>query len=253
MVVENKKIKGATAVDLEEIHFKSKLEKSCYLKLTDAGYEVIYEPERVVVWVGGRLTECVVAYQPSKSNRKEVEAITRPLLPITYTPDFLVKEANLYCYFDAKGYANDRYPMKKKMFLKYLCQLGAQNPHNIYLFFEVQTIAQLTHAIQIIKNMSPLEKIKTLIPKLPESDLAHAEKFIADRDFRSLWELVHSCIIRVWKNKSKEVPNPKYNNIDAEDLQTLEAEVSNYLTMIDPHWSDDTEPDEDNLDPDEEH
>ena len=154
--MENKKIKGATTVDLEGIHFKSKLEKSCYLKLVEAGLFVQYEPYKVHVWTPqNRRLENIEAYQPSKSNRKEVEAITRPLLPITYTPDFLVIKDRLYCFFDAKGYANDRYPIKKKMFLDWL---ASQITGIHYKFFEVHSVAQINHAIQIIKSYDPTGK-----------------------------------------------------------------------------------------------
>lgn len=237
--MENKKIKGATAVDLEEIHFKSKLERSCYIKLREAGFSVSYEPERFIIWQGGKL-EQTLAFQPSKKNRKEVEAITRPLLPITYTPDFVLESGKFICYFDAKGYANDRYPMKKKMFLKVLEEM-TRNSNFIYLFFEVQSVSQILHSIKIIKDMTQLEKIKSLVPELPSLDIDLAQNFIKVRDFKSLWELVHSCLIRIKRNEKKENPNTKYQELNVEKLQTLEAEVSNYLSMIDPNWFEDSE------------
>lgn len=236
--MENKKIKGATAVDFEGIHFKSKSERSCYIKLREAGFEVIYEPERCVVWKGGRL-EKVISYQPSKKNRREVEATTRPLLPITYTPDFLVVSGNVICYFDIKGYANDRYPMKKKMFLKYLEETGSSDC--TYLFFEINSVSQLLHSIKIIQNMTQLEKIKSLTKELPQKDRELSDKFLTTRDFRSLWELVHSCLIRIRRNELKENPNPEYQTLNVENLRTLEAEVSNYLSQLDPDWLEDLE------------
>jgi hypothetical protein len=251
--VENKKIRGATTVDLGEIHFKSKLERSCYLRLKEAGFEVYYEPQRITIWEGGRIGSNVLAYQPNKRNKKEVEAITRPLLPITYTPDFIVISDNLTCYFDAKGYSNDRYPMKKKMFLKHLNDLGKKSPHMRYMFFEIGSISQLLYAIQIIRNMSPLNKIKSLISELPDKDKALAEKFLQIRDFRSLWELVHSCLIRIKRNAEKEIPDPKYQTLDVDKLQTLEAEVSNYQSMIEPHWLDDREAEEEEVPTNEEY
>lgn len=236
--MENKRIRGATAVDLGDIHFKSKLERSCYLKLREAGFEVLYEPNRIQIWEGGKLSENVTAYQPSKKNRKELAPITRPLLPITYTPDFLVTVGNIVCYFDAKGYANDRYPIKKKMFLKFLDFMSQWNLEKTFLFFEVQTVAQIIYSIKIIQDMTQLEKIKLLARELPSIDKELATAYIAKRDFKSVWELVHSCLIRIQRNEKKETPNPEYLTLDMEKLQALEAEVSNYCSLIDPHWMD---------------
>lgn len=238
--MENKKIKGATAVDLEGIHFRSKLERSCYVKLREAGFEVSYEPQRCTIWEGKRL-EKVISYQPNKRNKREVETTTRPLLPITYTPDFLVISGNLLCYFDAKGFPNDRYSMKKKMFLKYLEEAAIAKSDIRYLFFEVHSVSQILHSIKIIQNMTQLEKIKSLTKELPQKDRELSSKFITTRDFRSLWELVHSCLIRIRRNGLKENPNPKYQELNVEKLQTLEAEVSNYLSQLDPGWLEDLE------------
>lgn len=234
--MENKKIKGATAVDLGEIHFKSKLERSCYIKLREAGFTVLYEPEKFRIWPGGRLQRAH-AYQPSKKNRKEVEAITRPLLPITYTPDFKVRRGNIVAYFDAKGYANDRYPMKKKMFLEVLDNRASED-NLIYLFFEVHSVSQVLHSIKIIQNMTQLERIKSLTQELPDKDKELGHSFIEKRDFKSLWELVHSCLIRIRRNEKKENPNPEYLDLDVEKLRALEAEVGNYQSLIEPNWMD---------------
>ena len=101
--------------------------------------------------------------------------------------------------------------------------------------------------------MTPLEKIKSLVPELPPKDRALAETFIKTRDFKSFWELVHSCLVRIKRNEKKESPNPKYQELNVEKLQTLEAEVSNYQSLIDPGWLDDTEPEEEENPIDEEY
>lgn len=238
----NKKIKGAVSVEFDNIEFKSRLERACYQKLLESGLTFFYEPERIVIFPGRRLSR-VTSFQPDSKDKKKVGAVTKPLLPITYTPDFLVVMDNNWCYFDVKGYANDRYPLKKKMFLAYLEQIENVGCY----FFEVHSIAQMNHAIQIIRDMKTTDRIKSLIPELPERDRKLAEKFFVARDFRSLWEIAHSCIILVQKNEVKETKkNPSYEGLDMEKLQTLETEVSNYLSIIEPDWRDnDPEPEED--------
>lgn len=101
--------------------------------------------------------------------------------------------------------------------------------------------------------MTTLEKIKSLVPELPPKDRVLAETFIKIRDFKSLWELVHSCLVRIKRNEKKESPNPKYQELNVEKLQTLEAEVSNYQSLIDPGWLDDTELEEEENPIDEEY
>lgn len=144
---ENKKVIGATQVSAENIQFKSKLERSCYLKLREAGLQVSYEPERVVIWEGKKL-EKVLNY--SKNNgSQDLELSTRTLLPITYTPDMKVTCPSLVCYIEIKGFANDRYPIKKKMFLKWLEE---KNDNIQYVFFEIYSVRQILQAITIIQN-----------------------------------------------------------------------------------------------------
>lgn len=213
------------------------MEYSCYKKLLEAGFNVLYEPEKVILWEGGKCDN-ILSYQPNKKIKAQLTQSTRPLLPITYTYDFLIEQDNCKFYFDAKGYANDRYPLKKKMFLLYLEHLSKISSYK-YVFFEVQRISQLNQAIQIINNMTQVERIKQLIPNLPEHDKILGNKFVEQRDFKSLWELIHSCNIRIQRNILKENPNPKYLELNSDNLQALEAEVSTYCSIIDPEWNSD--------------
>jgi hypothetical protein len=242
--VANKKIKGAVSVEFNNIKFKSRLEKACYQRLLNSGLTFFYEPERIVIFPGRRLGRATY-FQPDSRNKKKVGAAIKPLLPITYTPDFLVVVDNNWCYFDVKGYANDRYPLKKKMFLSYLDEIVNKNCY----FFEVHSVAQIDHTIQIIKEMRITDRIKALIPELPEKDQKLADKFFLARDFRSLWEIAHSCIILAQKSKDKESKKGAiYKDLDLDKLQTLETEVSNYLTILEPDWRDnEPEPEEDDV------
>ena len=86
-LVENKKIRNATATTYNNINFKSKLEESIYKTLLSAGFKPDYEKLKFVLWEGFKPT--VPFYNRSKS--KVFKQETTKLQDITYTPDFTFK------------------------------------------------------------------------------------------------------------------------------------------------------------------
>lgn len=149
MEKENKRIKGAHSVEFDNIKFKSALECSCYKKLKESGLEFNYESERIVIWEGLKLQKTKL-YIPNKIHRI-LEECNKKLLNITYTPDFVVIKDNYKIYFDVKGKENDVYPIKRKMFLKYLEE---KQDEWIYIFFEPHNVRQMIQAIDYIKNLN---------------------------------------------------------------------------------------------------
>lgn len=93
----NKKIKNATQLIVDDIKFKSKLEAYTYKKLKEANIDVQYEPCKY---------ELLSTFT---FNNKKIR-------PITYTPDFIGKHFIIEC----KGYPNDAFPLKLKLFYYYL-------------------------------------------------------------------------------------------------------------------------------------
>jgi hypothetical protein len=152
-MIENKKIRGTNPKIYKGITFKSTLECSCYQKLEKTNLNFSYESEKIILWEGFKLNN-VKLYSPKKLNKgkydKNLILQTRAILNITYTPDFIVTKDNYKIYFDIKGKENDTYPLKKKMFLKYL-----ENKKDglIYMFFEPHTVKQMIQAITIIENL----------------------------------------------------------------------------------------------------
>lgn len=149
----NKKIIGATSVEYAGIKFKSRLECSCFKKLESSGLRFSYEGERIILWKGLKLNN-VTLYSPKKLKagkyNKILEKQTRALLNITYTPDFIVWKNDYIIYFDVKGKENDTYPIKKKMFLKYLEE---RNNGNKYIFIEPHSVRQMLQAIDFINTL----------------------------------------------------------------------------------------------------
>lgn len=88
--------------------------------------------------------------------------------------------------------------------------------------------------------MSILSRIKQLSFSLPKSDAGFAVKFIEERRFVDLYDLVHSCIIRIKKNPDK------YPTCVLSDIQKLEAEVVIYLGYLDEDISSEDESTGDN-------
>lgn len=150
----NKKIQGAAEVQYNGIKFKSGLESSCYKKLEQSGLNFSYETETIELWKKAKVLN-VVIYQPKqikpgKYSKDIYKYENRSLRSITYTPDFIVCKDNYKIYFDVKGKENDVYPIKKKMFIKYLSTL---NDGYTYMFFEPHSVKQMLQSIEIIKNL----------------------------------------------------------------------------------------------------
>ena len=72
---------------------------------------------------------------------------TKKIIDITYTPDFCFDYNNLFVIIEAKGIENDVFPIKKKMFRKYL-----ETCKKPVVYFEIYSKKQLLQAIEIIKG-----------------------------------------------------------------------------------------------------
>lgn len=143
--MENKKVKNATTTSYNDIKFKSKLEASCYKKLEASGLSFSYESDKIVLWKGLKVTN-TIAYLPNV-NRLLVPKTNYKARDITYTPDFKIEYNDYTIYVDSKGFTNDVYPIKRKMFIQYL------NSKEKHLFFEPHSIKQMIQTIEIIKQL----------------------------------------------------------------------------------------------------
>ena len=162
MSKSNNKIRNATECKLDNLTFKSKLEKSTYRTLSELGFNPEYEPRTFELWGGFSPITPFYDKETDTQQKQRVEngdSITSKILVlksnkitgIRYTPDFYFKYGNLHVYIEAKGMENDIFYIKKKLFRYYLDkQLENTGQHSIY--FEVYTKKQLLQAIEIIKN-----------------------------------------------------------------------------------------------------
>jgi hypothetical protein len=120
------KVKNATRLELDGHTFRSKLEAFTYTKLIENGIKDFnYEQIKFVLQPSFELKcPCIEPYE--KTNRttgvktKGFEENKQSIREITYLPDFVnIDENGKGWIIEVKGYANEAFPNKLKMF-KYL-------------------------------------------------------------------------------------------------------------------------------------
>lgn len=160
--VENKKIRNATVCAAKNITFKSILEKTCFTCLEEHGFAPKYEPKKFILFPSFVPITPFYDKETDTQQKKRVESLGRQsskelrlcnglIQPITYTPDIYVRYNNLDIWIECKGFTNDVFPYKKKMFRKLLDDIyNSTGQKSIY--FEVYTKKQLSQAINIIRN-----------------------------------------------------------------------------------------------------
>lgn len=145
--MENKRIKGATPLVVNNIKFKSKIEASVYNHLLQSGFHPVYEGMKFTLWEGFKPT---VPFYTKKG--KDNVLNNKKTIDITYTPDFTFIYNGILVIIEVKGLQNDVFPYKFKMFRKIL----EEEPYkNNTLLFEIFSIKQLKECIDIIKSYDP--------------------------------------------------------------------------------------------------
>ena len=139
---QNKKVRNATAKVYKGIKFRSKLELFTSSKLEDAGIDALYEKKKYVLQEGFRYSATV--YEPHKT--KGYIPTTTKIRDITYTPDFVDPHGRWI--IEVKGFANDVFPIKWKMFKNYLMQ--QDDPPVLFL---PRNQKQVLETIELIKEL----------------------------------------------------------------------------------------------------
>ena len=134
----NKKIKNAQKITLDGITFRSKLESRVYELFKEASIKVSYEPGSIILQEKMKLSNVIYI------GRKGRETSLRK---IEYTPDFVLERKGRLYIIECKGYANDAYPLKKKLVLKTLEDRGKP-----ITFIEIRTIAEAKELINQLKH-----------------------------------------------------------------------------------------------------
>mgnify|MGYP003661773074 CR=1 FL=1 len=137
----NQKVRNASAGVYKGIKFRSKLELFTYKELQKAKIKSLYEQKKFVLMHGFYfLNNCV---EPKK---KDYISITTKVRDITYTPDFV--DPNGKWIIEVKGYANDVFPLKWKLFKQHLMNQGYT-----YALFLPKNQKQVLETIELIKQI----------------------------------------------------------------------------------------------------
>lgn len=160
----NKKIRNATTTKVKGITFKSVTEKMVYKTLVDNGITPEYEKYTFTLWDG--FTPTTPFYDQETDTQQEkrtAEAGSERKLPkmlvlksdkvvgIRYTPDFHFEKEGIDIWIEVKGFENDVFYIKKKLFRKFLDEKFEKEGKKS-MFFEIYTKRQLLQALQIINE-----------------------------------------------------------------------------------------------------
>ena len=69
-----------------------------------------------------------------------------------------------------------------------------------------------------------IQKLRQLIPKLPNKEIPVCYKCLDERDFTSMEQIVNTVIRRIEKDRGKQ--EQKYADIDLDSLYILQAELA---------------------------
>lgn len=148
-MTQNKKIKNATSIEYDGISFKSKLELTIYKTLKEEGLDPHYECNKFILQEGFKLSKpfwCKgLPYTNKNGENKKVIAIT-------YTPDFTVEYGKNILFIECKGFQNDSYPIKRKLFLNEIDGIP-----NMY-FMEVYSKKDLLESLKQFKEYEQSKK-----------------------------------------------------------------------------------------------
>jgi len=156
----NKKIKNAVKSEYDGVQFKSNLEKFCYqqLKINKIPFE--YQPKSFILLESFEIDfECyeLIGKIYREKETKKISNDTRRFDLVTnvrdikYTPDFIDLQTDFsFCKWiiETKGFANDAFPLRWKLFKEYLTK------NRFYgKLFKPENQKQVIECINIIKKL----------------------------------------------------------------------------------------------------
>jgi len=158
MTEKNRKILNATPYTAPDgTVMKSKTEVRIYQALLALGITPLYEEETFVYWKGPRPTVAFYDMEtnPNSKNYRHLRKNMKKLVDITYTPDFTFMLDGVKIIIEVKGFENDLFPMKKKMFRAFLETLDYP-----VVYAEIFTKRQLLEFMEELKKVLPQLKEK---------------------------------------------------------------------------------------------
>tara|TARA_R100000152_G_C6610793_1_gene64738 strand:+ start:140 stop:586 length:447 start_codon:yes stop_codon:yes gene_type:complete len=135
------KVKNAKKSSYDGKNFQSNLELYCYKQLEEAEILVDYEEHTFTIFPATVYPQACYEGTTKKLYNKGSK-----IRPITYTPDFV--DPNGKFIIETKGYANESFPLRWKLFKKHL----KDNDHR-YVLFMPRNKKQVDEVIEIIKQL----------------------------------------------------------------------------------------------------
>ena len=139
----NRKVLNATHVEVDGIQMKSKIERTIYLALKELGITPQYEGETFVYWKDRKPKTLFY----DRSSKRQLRLNMKKLISIKYTPDFVFMYDGIKVIIEVKGWENDSFPLRKKLFRGYLDTL----PYPV-VYAEIFTKKQLLEFMEVLQT-----------------------------------------------------------------------------------------------------
>lgn len=149
--MDNKKVIGAKKKEYNGIIFDSMLELNTYKLLEKENFEFTYNETTIVLADKFRLDN--INFYNSTRTRKFSQALTKDgkkavIGEMTFTPDFILGNEDTVIIIETKGWANDVYPYKRKLFFN-----SIKDSNSTIYYFEPKNLREVKDSITIIKEL----------------------------------------------------------------------------------------------------
>tara|TARA_Y100000356_G_scaffold114843_1_gene103590 strand:- start:159 stop:599 length:441 start_codon:yes stop_codon:yes gene_type:complete len=135
------KVKNVKKPTFDGIKFQSKLEMHCYKKLKEEKIPIEYEGTTFTIFPA-----TVYPLACYEGTTKRLYNKGSKIRPITYTPDFVDPDGKFI--IETKGYANESFPLRWKLFKKHLKDTKQQ-----YVLFMPRNKSQVDEVVELIKQL----------------------------------------------------------------------------------------------------
>ena len=145
----NTKVRNATLTTYGKVEYKSKLEAFTAKVLDESGILYGYETSKFILMDSFTYEEDTYR-QTGTGTKKKYSTQNRKVQPITYKPDFVSinPKTKTGWVIEVKGFANDAFPLRFKLFKKFL----HDNGYRVVLFIP-RNQKQVRESIEKIKNL----------------------------------------------------------------------------------------------------
>ena len=175
MTEQNRKIINATpAVASDGTEMKSKMEVRIYETLLSLGIKAKYEEEIFTYWEGIRPTVPFYDLETNhnKPTYRHLRKNMKKFVSMSYKPDFTFDYKGVKIIIEVKGWENDQFAIRKKLFRAYLETL--KEP---VVYAEIFTKRQLLEFMEELTKVLPEIKRNNMFDIRRKTADAHAVKY----------------------------------------------------------------------------